>query len=369
MNRECFIPARELCSLKSFTTHILKVFPGGALFIACKEEEFKLFLIKITSDFLQEDIRRVAYLTHTIGRNVAPNNTIEWILAEDSRFSENGTSIPAGASQFVLATTNKKLSCSLSKPFDHGEALVTLYTAIEHFMTENAISCLACMSAFVMGAAYEQIIEVCGQMGVPFLYGDFGSCKSLASLCSLSLFGAHNSHVFNNQTTQSYLFEAMKSSTIPVFIDDIDKKSHDMWEELVVDIYNNTPRGTRAYGVERFRTTPIVSANWCFSNSAGRAFTRCIVIPFSLHQDEPNATELYSDLAQARKSASSSVGQIVQLCSSFQSQESQTFYHEEVFPGIAAIFRSSHARFKSTMSTFMWFFLKVSYTGCYIIIV
>ena len=152
----------------------------------------------------------------------------------------------------------------------------------------------------------------------------------------------------------------MKTSTIPLFIDDIDKKAHDMWEELIVDVYNNTPRGTRAYGVECFRTSPIVSANWKFSNSAGRAFTRCIVILFSLHQDEPNATQLYSELAAARKGASSSVGCVIQVCSSFGSQQSQDFYHEEVFPGVAAIYQTSHARFKSIMSTFMWFFLKVS---------
>ena len=98
----------------------------------------------------------------------------------------------------MLTTDNKKLECVVSKPLDNGEALIALYIAIEHFMPDNATSCLACMAAFVMGAAYEQIIEVCGQMGVPFLHGDFGSCKSLASVCSLSLFGAHNSHVFNN---------------------------------------------------------------------------------------------------------------------------------------------------------------------------
>ena len=262
-------------------------------------------------------------------------------------------------SKFVLLHDDRKRSCKISSPVDDSEALNALYIAVEKFMPDNATACLACMSAFAMGTTYEQIIELCGQKGVPFLYGDFGSCKSQASLCALSLFGAHNTHTYNNQTTASYLFDAMKHSAIPVCIDDIDKKSQDMWEELVVDIYNNTPRGARSYGVEKLRTSPIVSANWRFENSARRAFTRCVIIPFVPHSDEPDATRLYRDLSQARKNASASVGCVIRVCSSFPTPESQFFHHSEVFPNVAKIFSASHARFKSTMSTFMWFFLKV----------
>ena len=330
------------------------------MYIACKEEEFKLFLIRITSAFLIEEQRRTLISTRTIGRNVSRDGSAaEWILSKDARLSDSGTMVSESESKFILITEDMKLACNVSMPLDNGEAFVSLFSAVEKFMPDNAVACLACMSSFIVGAAYEEMIRVCGHIGVPFLYGDYGSCKSLASLCSLSLFGAQKTHTYNNQTTPSYLFHAMKQTTIPIFIDDVDKKSHDLWEELVVDVYNNSPRGTRSYGVEKFRTTPIVSANWQFSNSAGRAFTRCVLIPFSPHTDEPEASQLYSELSQARSKASASVGCMIQIISSFQLPESQRFYHDEVYPGIAAIYKSFHARFKATMTTFMWFFLKV----------
>ena len=58
------------------------------------------------------------------------------------------------------------------------------------------------------------------------------------------LFGAQKTHLYNNQTTPSFLFDMLKRTTIPIGVDDISEKAQDTWEELVIDTYNNTPRGT-----------------------------------------------------------------------------------------------------------------------------
>lgn len=68
--------------------------------------------------------------------------------------------------------------------------MLELYAAIEAFMPDNAIACLAAMACCIMGAAYEEVIKHCGHTGVPFLVGEPGSCKTNALLCALSLFGA-----------------------------------------------------------------------------------------------------------------------------------------------------------------------------------
>ena len=103
---------------------------------------------------------------------------------------------------------------SAPAPLDEGECLRDLYAAIEAFMPDNAIACLAAMACFIMGAAYEEVIKHCGHTGVPFLVGEPGSCKTEALLCALSLFGADHSHFFNSQTTPSYLFNVLKRTTI-----------------------------------------------------------------------------------------------------------------------------------------------------------
>ena len=96
----------------------------------------------------------------------------------------------------------------------------------------------------MMTASYKSVIAKCGCSGVSILYGNPGSCKSEALKCGLSLFGAHNTHFYNSQTTPSFLFAALKQTTLPIGLDDINEKAQDTWEELVIDSYNNTARYT-----------------------------------------------------------------------------------------------------------------------------
>ena len=114
-------------------------------------------------------------------------------------------------------------------------------------MPENFISTMASMAACIMVASYRSVIAKCGCSGVPILYGNPGSCKSEALKCGLSLFGAHNTHFYNSQITPSFLFAALKQITVPIGLDDINEKAQDTWEELVIDPYNNTAKGTRSY--------------------------------------------------------------------------------------------------------------------------
>ena len=69
--------------------------------------------------------------------------------------------------------------------------------------------------------------------------------RAIYLYASLDLTGAHESHCFNNQSTHSYLFKIVNKTTIPVVIDDISAKAADTWEELFIDAYNGTSRGTR----------------------------------------------------------------------------------------------------------------------------
>ena len=124
-------------------------------------------------------------------------------------------------------------------------------------------------------------------------------------MCS-SPFGAHESHTCNNQTT-SYLFKAANKRTIPIYVDDVSEKSADALEELSIDAYNGSGRGTRLHGIETFQTLPIVSANWCIGTDRG-AHTRSIHITFQHHKDEPRANLLFADIAHKRADASKSVG-------------------------------------------------------------
>ena len=287
-----------------------------------------------------------------------------WVFSPSVHLDGEGKLVDLKHCRFIWlqstgdSSINDTLACEICTPLDEGECLRELYAAIEAFIPDNAIACLAAMACCVMGAAYEEVIKHCGHTGVPFLVGEPGSCKTEALLCALSLFGADHSHFLNSQTTPSYLFNVLKRTTIPLAVDDINDKAQDTWEELIVDTCNNTARGTRSYSVESFCTLPMVSANWSFTSQRGRAFTRCITIPFNPHTDEPNAPQLFCEMVHARRKASKSVSVLVDSCHKFCSQEAQS-YLQDVFPNISAIYGSAHTCFKSTISVFMYFFLKV----------
>ena len=327
--------------------------------------------MEMTCTFLQGDHRNVSGVS-VIGRNTTSDGDEAWVFSPNSQLDRDGTWLESNTSRFVwLASANgieneKRLDCTIHTPLDSGEALKDLYAAVEAFMPDNSTACLATMAACVMGAAYQQIIGRSGHIGVPFLFGEPGSCKTEAILCGLALFGAHDRHLLNSQTTASYLFSALKRTTIPIAVDDINEKTQDTWEELIIDAYNNTARGTRSYSVESFSTLPIVSANWRFHSGKGRAFTRCITIPFIEHKDEPSAPQLFSNLMEARRNASASAGVLIRWCTEFATEDAQISLHGDLFKTTSAIYQNAHARFKTMMTIFMYFFLRV---GCHSFII
>ena len=78
------------------------------------------------------------------------------------------------------------------------------------------------------------------------LTGAPGSCKSEAAKCALSIFGVHETHSYNNQTTPSYIYNAASKTTIPICVD-IGEKAADSWEELIIGGYNGSGRGTHMH--------------------------------------------------------------------------------------------------------------------------
>ena len=233
--------------------------------------------------------------------------------------------------------------------------------SIRQFMPENFMPAMATIAACLMGANYLSILKVFGCCGVPMLTGALGSCKSEAAKCGLALFGAHESHCFNNQSTPSYLLKILNKTTIPVVIDDITARAADTWEELFIDAYNGTSRGTRSYGVESFSTLPIVSSNWKLGAECPRAHSRAIHIGFNEHTDEPEANLLYAKMQQSRDTASASIGEVLKLGQQFLSQEAKEHINNEISPAVSRILATftTQARFTTTMSIFMHFFLKV----------
>ena len=357
-------------SVKQFTISVNQQFPGGSLFLLLSDSDFKKLLMGMSSEMLQTT-SVTKFAARIIGRNEENSGNPVWIFSESIQISAEGCLITPTESSFLWLRrmTNgsnilvqESLQCNIATPLDSGRALHSLYVAIRKFMPENVLPAAATIASVMMGASYTAILKSFGCCGVPVLRGPVGACKSEASKCALSVFGAHTTHTFNSQTTASYLFKAASKTTIPIVVDDVSERAADSWEELIIDAYNGTGRGTRMYDVETFITLPILSANWTIGADRPRAHTRSIHIPFQQHDDEPNASSLFDEICRCRADASKSVGVLIQMSQRFGQEETKTFIRDNISPGVASIVSrfDSSARFITTHSVFMFFFLEVS---------
>ena len=178
-------------------------------------------MLESVSDTHQKHAVRV------VGRNQLKDDDPYWVFSEAVQFSSNGTPTTSDESPFLWLRrivngsnilVQESLQCTISTPLDRGESLTELCLAVRCYMLENFMAAMATISATVMGANYTSILKMFGCCGVPILTGPPGSCKSEASKCALSLYGAHESHACNSQTTPSYLFKTASKTTIPVLM-------------------------------------------------------------------------------------------------------------------------------------------------------
>ena len=311
---DCFVPMTELSgNVVQLTTYLNMVFPSGALFLVCTPAELKKLLLHLTGELLES--KKEVHAARLVGRNVT-HGTAVWVFSQSAVFSSTGDSLcPSKSPVLWLERPHlNSLACDVSTPLDRGESFISLCAAVQGFMPENFVATMATMAAGLMAASYRQVISACGCMGVPILFGEPGSCKSEALKCCLALFGADKTHFFNSQTTVSYIFDVLTSTTLPIGLDDINARAQDTWEELIIDVYNNTVRGTRSYNSEKLQSVPVMTANWRFHSEKKRAHTRCIYIPFTEHTDEDDSTALFEELLRSRARVSRSLGQIVRVC-------------------------------------------------------
>ena len=234
-------------TVKQFTISVNQQFPGGTLFLLLSDHEFKKLLMELSNKMLESPSDGCQkHAVRIIGRNELVSGDSYWVFSESVQLSSDGSMIVNNESPFlwlrrIVNGSNillqESLQCAIATPLHEGESLTNLCLAMRDFMPENFAAAMATMGATVMGANYTTILKMFGCCGVPVLTGPPGSCKSEASKCSLSLYGAHDTHTCNSQTTPSYLFKSASKTTIPICVDDVSDKSADSWEELIIDAY------------------------------------------------------------------------------------------------------------------------------------
>ena len=123
---------------------------------------------------------------------------------------------------------------------------------------------MATLSASIIGANYTTILA------------NFG-CKSEATKCAPSLFGAQETHCCNRHRTP-YIFNAASKMTVPICVDDVSEKSGVSWEELIIDAW---PRNQNVWSGS-FSNTSNALCKLEVDMERPRAHTRLLQIAHSL---------------------------------------------------------------------------------------
>ena len=190
-------------AVKQFTISINQQFPDGTLFLLLSDQDLKKFLMEMSSKMLEDNSPSCRKHTdRIIGRNQIGGEPF-WVFSETVQISgsgiliENDDESPFLWLQHLINGSNvllqESLKCAVSTPLDNGQSITNLCLAIRAFMPENVVAAMATISAVVMGSNYTYILKMFGCCGVPILTGPPGSCKSEATKCALSPFGAHES--------------------------------------------------------------------------------------------------------------------------------------------------------------------------------
>ncbi len=155
-------------------------------------------MLNLTGILFERNDRRHVQAAQLVGHNTTSTSIEAWVLSPDAHFDASGSGLDTRESPFIWLSTGAnmtcevlsgRLACSIPSIQAAGNHLKAFYATIEAFMPENATATLAVMSCCMMGAAYKVIVRKCGHVGVPFLLGRPGSCKTEALLCGLVLFG------------------------------------------------------------------------------------------------------------------------------------------------------------------------------------
>ena len=166
--------------------------------------------MELTTELFQEVQGTPVCSTRTIGRNDhaeagGNNDANTLVLSPTVAISSSGVLMqpqnapvlwlerPTSSSNSTNLLLNESLARSIVTPLARGEALLKLIGAAQAFMPENWISTMASMAASIMAASYKSVEQNADAVAFPF-----SMAIQVALKCGLSLFGAHNTHLYNS---------------------------------------------------------------------------------------------------------------------------------------------------------------------------
>lgn len=187
-------------------------------------------------------------------------------------------------------------------------ALKRLVDAQRRFFGANFRPALITLGTVAAGVHYQEIIEREGSFPILNLFGDAGSCKTIAAENALALVGWSKGGMLS-RVSQSALYERLKlSGSLPNCLDD-PERTPDL-EELLKSIYNGKPRVVRGNSQEPHGAILVTSNHACGDHSPA-TLSRLIQLWFPVVTDGNKSA--WQELQSAQKQASGSLSNLIKL--------------------------------------------------------
>ena len=166
----------------------------------------------------------------------------------------------------LVGVASRELLCDIVNP-QSTEPVCQLFELLPKIFKHNTVPAVLVLRTACMAFHYGIVIATKKSCGVPLAFGPSGTGKTMSLRCGLSLFGAHNQHMFQQGTLQFF----SNRCTVPFGIDD-PSHSNDL-AELLLSVFNGTKRANIARGSNKSQSSPIIYANFSLQDKAAR----CVV--------------------------------------------------------------------------------------------
>ena len=155
-----------------------------------------------------------------------------------------------------VGVASRELLCDIVNP-QSTEPVCQLFELLPKIFKHNTVPAVLVLGAACMAFHYGIVIATKKSCGVPLAFGPSGTGKTMSLRCGLSLFGAHNQHMFQQGTLQ-FFSNRCSECTVSFGIDD-PSHSNDL-AELLLSVFNGTKRANIARGSNKPQSSPIISS-------------------------------------------------------------------------------------------------------------
>ncbi|NEP00815.1 MAG: hypothetical protein F6K58_19555 [Symploca sp. SIO2E9] len=306
--KQIIIPSKDYASVREFEDTLKKAYGTG---VVCN---LKLEHLKSLLHVRLRNYRRRGGKIYKLIDRYGQQSDGTWVFS-DRQFKSNGTSTIEEKSNLVFNPSLGKedfIPCPELAQKDPLALKRLIDACREFFGSQNINQVLLTMGWTVAGLHSQAIFKHDSCFPLLNLYGEPGSCKTLAGEAALSLVGKNWGQMgMLARVSLSALYEhGSRTGSLPFFLDDPERNTE--LDEIFKSWYNRKPRRVR--GNDQQPQSPLgVITNHVVGEEQAATFSRFVRLPFERVKKGKGNKQSFQKLRAAQQKASGAFSQLLKI--------------------------------------------------------